>query len=191
MVMVALVTSQAACAGKIHRINSPVDQAQLPQDYTYTVKLRTDEKISGLQTEDIQQRSNHLIIESNDKKRSLLDQEIEYIYGQSNQAVEYRRLESAMVGSGFGGALGFTVGYIMAILKTASEKTCEDNCSPRTSDKEKIVKILISTGVGGVLGGGIGFVASRKKKKEILITPTVNPTSQGKVDAGVNVGVKF
>lgn len=191
MVVFGLITSQVACGSKVHQIRTPLDQAQLPKDYTYTVKLKTQEKIRGLQTNDIAQSNNELSVQTPLEKKSIMNQDVEYVYGESNQLLESHRGRSiftgAIVGTGFGAIAGLFVGLPPLDLY------CEDNC-PTSSDNnlfDQFKPVFIGAGVGMIIGAGVGaLVGSVKEKRKILIIPTVSPSQAG-VDAGVNVGVKF
>lgn len=183
MVMVGLITSQVACAGKVQRISGPLNQTKFPENYTYTVKLKTEEKFRGIQTNELSTSEDQLNIKTQTQEKSLMFKDIEYVYGESNQIVQ----EGVGSGALMGGAVGAGVGVLGGILFSFALSSALEG-EPRLAPEVFIYTVPIPLVVGLFAGTVAG---SQKTKKKILITPTVTPTKQGSVDAGVNVGVKF
>lgn len=193
VLIVGLLGSQMGCAD--HRtIKTPLSKAEFPKDYTYTVKLKTQEKIRGLQTDELNANQNKLTIKSSTNERSLMDQDIEYIYGVSNQPLRRMTLEGLVAGGAVGGIIGSLIGAFNGVAEGFSEAFCEDNCERFENrgwwdvNKHFFIPLIVGVGSGAALGGAIG--ATQKKKNKILITPIVEPTSRS-VNTGLNVGIQF
>lgn len=195
VVMFGLITSHVACSPKLQHISSPIDQVKLPKDYTYTVKLKSQEKVRGLQTEDIIQSEGKVSLKTPNETKSIMSYDVEYIYGIANVGTERNMPRDIGIGMGLGLAFGSAVG-LFATAGSKLKYVCfigeECPVEPKQSFWEEYDTWIIPMASGLVIGGLVGAaVASKPKKKQILIIPTVAPTAQGGVDAGVNVGLKF
>lgn len=153
-VIVGVALNQTACVSKTTNVYKPLDKVKFPQDYTYVVKLKTEQEITKLQTENLDVVNNELIVSRDGNKKSLTSQDIKYIYGQSNVATKAGLkfvAFSTAVGLGAGLALGF-----MGMGIGASGRVFGFT--------------LPVFGIAGFLVGLMG--ANSEDRPQILITPT-------------------
>lgn len=192
MVMVGLITSQVACGRKPIRqnITAPIDQVKFENNYKYTAKLKTGEKTQSVTAEQIQTKSNLMILNFSKGSQSLMSQDIEQIKGVGTKRV------GSYAGEGF--AIGAATGIVATVTTILIESSnCTDsNNNPDTwftCDEGRTLALLFLTPVGLLAGGGLGAIVGAfiSKHDKVQITPTVSPTAQGGIDAGVNVGVRF
>ncbi len=189
VVTLGLVTSQMACASKFQKISAPLDQVDLPENYNYTIMLKSQEKIQNLRREEIDNSHPDVIIKTASNSRSLMSHDVEYVYGRSKVRNGSQALNLAIVGAGI---VGPPVLLFALWAKEFGDGMCEGQ--PSCLDNRSIVVQnpwltgIVAASGGALIGAGIGALIPKYNK--ILITPIVSPTARG-VDAGVNVGVKF
>lgn len=190
MVMMGLITSQVACAGKVTKIAAPLDQVKFERDYKYTVQLKTGEQSRAVTGDQIQVKSNQLVLNSSTQSKSLMSHEIQNIDGESS----IRDGSYALQGLGIGAGIGFALGGLFG--QAFVRGFCIDGGGPEGCDRDAgdiLGGIFFFGGITGAATGllGLGIGALTPRYNKVQITPIVSPTAQGEVDAGVNVGVKF
>jgi hypothetical protein len=170
--LVGLIGSQIACAGKMQQVRGPIDQANLPKDYTYTVKLKTQEKIRGLQADDIKQSGGQLVLKTAVESKTVMSQNVEYVYGQANLATETHTTGGLIIGASVGTFIFGSAGAFLSLLRNVGEAFCEDHCDRYENQNffEHNREMIIGAGIGAFFGGMTGaIIGSRPQKKQIFI----------------------
>ncbi len=186
MVIVGCITSQIGCASKATKIIAPLSEIKFEKDYQYTVRLKTGEQTKTVTGDQIQNKSDKIIIDS---IKPMIIQEIQSIDGQSS----IRNGSYALRGMGIGALIG---GGSFFVLGMAAAKSFSDESKSEGSDGAsagQIIRVGVLAGIIGVASGGtVGLIVGAlvPKYNKVQITPIISPTTSG-MDTGVDVGFKF
>lgn len=173
VMVTTLITSQIGCAGKVTKISEPIDQVKFDKEYTYTVKLKNGKISPKIPGDELQGENNQLNLKSKNEKRFLMAQDILEIDGVNNKS----NGTNALMGLRNGSIFGFLGGVIVGMFISGID--------PQPN--------LIEGGIGAVFCGlvGLSIGAATPKHSHIQITPIVEPTKTGSINAGANLGVMF
>lgn len=185
-----LITSQIGCAGKVTKISEPMDQVKFDKDYKYTVQIKGGSIISNVEGADIVSKKNNLVLKTKTSEKSVMNQDIKQINGVHNARDGSYALRGMVVGAA---SVGFVGGLMGIALSGFGAIGCESDSCIEASSGNPALGFLVVGAAGAAVGGlfGLGIGALIPKHKRIQITPIVEPTKTGSINAGANLGVTF